>query len=154
MFSIISLQIEIVNRIFKLYRDKQKERVILVSFANVLIKLMETNNLSAYQVYKDTGISDSLIGYWRREEKQPTKINIEKLADYFGVSTDCLLDREDKKPADIEVSAGNDPKIMNKLKQLNQRGIDKVDAYIDGLLTNDDYCNDAAREATAQNKSA
>ena len=66
-----------------------------MDFAQRLNSIMEARSFSAYRISKDTGISDSLIGYWRRDEKQPTKDNLVKLADYFDVSVDYLLGRTD-----------------------------------------------------------
>ncbi|MCL1788969.1 MAG: helix-turn-helix domain-containing protein [Oscillospiraceae bacterium] len=66
-----------------------------MNFSQMLCYLMETNNVSAYKISKETGISDRLIGYWRSGERQPIKDNIIKLADYFNVSTDYLLGRTD-----------------------------------------------------------
>ena len=125
-----------------------------MNFPNRLIDLMNEKKVSAYQVYKDTGISDSLIGYWRKDEKQPTKNNIEKLSSYFNVSIDYLLGREEQPQKQLDKLTIEEQNIFYKLRQLNKMGINRLDAYIDGLLVSDDYRNDAARETTAQNKSA
>lgn len=68
-----------------------------MQLAQVLSKLMEEhNNLSAYKLSKETGISDRLIGYWKNGDKLPSAENIVILATYFGISSDYLLGLTDE----------------------------------------------------------
>lgn len=68
-----------------------------MKFQDRMSKLMDEKKLTAYRISKDTGISTSLLSYWKNGEKLPGAENLEKLADYFGVSVDYLLGKE--KPA-------------------------------------------------------
>ena len=68
----------------------------IMNFAQRLIEIMETRGLTAYRVSKGTGISDSLLGYYRSGKNDPSSENLVKLADYFNVSVDYLLGRTDK----------------------------------------------------------
>lgn len=65
-------------------------------FSQILTNIMQAKNLSSYRVSKDTGISDSLLGYYRSGKNDPSADNLIKLADYFDVSVDYLLGRTDK----------------------------------------------------------
>lgn len=60
-------------------------------FAQILNNLLTERGLSNYQISKDTGISDSLIGYWRQGKRIPKADNLLQLANYLEVSTDYLL---------------------------------------------------------------
>lgn len=60
-------------------------------FAQILDDLLIERGLSNYQISKDTGISDSLIGYWRQGKRIPKADNLLQLANYLEVSTDYLL---------------------------------------------------------------
>ena len=75
-----------------------------MEFSEVLNKLLESRKLTAYRLSKETGISQRLIGYWKKGEKKPSSGNLQKLAEYFHVSTDYLLAGEESKkespPAD------------------------------------------------------
>lgn len=62
-----------------------------MKLAQTLDYIMTTKNLSAYKISKETGISDRLIGYWRKGEKLPGAENLLTLANYFGTSVDYLL---------------------------------------------------------------
>lgn len=61
-----------------------------------ILSLMKERNITYYRMAKDTGISETLFGKWK---KHPTsKISSEKLvliADYLGCSVDFLLGRTD-----------------------------------------------------------
>ena len=55
---------------------------------------MDNSKISAYKMSKETGISDRLIGYWRKGEKMPGAENLIIIANYFNTSIDYLLDRD------------------------------------------------------------
>lgn len=40
-----------------------------MQLAQILNNLMESKSISAYKMSKDTGISDRLIGYWKKRRK-------------------------------------------------------------------------------------
>ncbi len=65
-----------------------------MKFAQTLDYIMTSNNLSAYKISKETGISDRLIGYWRKGDKLPGAENLLTLANYFSTSVDYLLTGE------------------------------------------------------------
>ena len=65
-----------------------------MSFSQKLCFLMDNSKISAYKMSKETGISDRLIGYWRKGEKMPGAENLIIIANYFNTSIDYLLDRD------------------------------------------------------------
>lgn len=67
-----------------------------MNFSQRLCSFMANKNISAYKMSKDTGISDRLIGYWRKGEKLPNAENLIIIANYFNTSIDYLLCRTDK----------------------------------------------------------
>ena len=73
--------------------------------AQILNNLMESKSISAYKMSKDTGISDRLIGYWKKGEKLPSAENLMIISNYFGVSIDYLLTGENRKESNISQSA-------------------------------------------------
>ena len=79
-----------------------------MQLAQILNNLMESKSISAYNAYKmskDTGISDQLIGYWKKGEKLPSAENLMIISNYFGVSIDYLLTGENRKESNISQSA-------------------------------------------------
>lgn len=68
-----------------------------MNFSQKLCFLMDSQKISAYKMSKDTGISDRLIGYWRKGEKLPNAENLIIIANYFNTPIDELLGRTDNK---------------------------------------------------------
>lgn len=57
-------------------------------FAELLVK----NNITAYQVAKDTGLYATLFSEWKSGKSCPKADKIKILADYFGVSIEYFLE--------------------------------------------------------------
>lgn len=66
-----------------------------MNFAQTLDKMMKERNISNYEMSKKTGISDSLIGYWRKGERVPKADNLLNIANFLECSVDYLLGRTD-----------------------------------------------------------
>ena len=62
--------------------------------SEIILRIMEERNITSYRMAKETGISESLFGTWR---KKPTSNiysgNLVLIADYLGCSVDYLLGR-------------------------------------------------------------
>lgn len=63
------------------------------NFSNRLKLLRKERNLKKKELANLLQVSERTYSYYESDERQPTLSNIEKLADYFGVSTDYLLGR-------------------------------------------------------------
>jgi len=68
----------------------------LSAFSARLRELRALKKLTQQQVVKGTGLSVRAYQSYELAEKEPTLSNINKLADFFEVSTDYLLGRSDK----------------------------------------------------------
>ncbi len=70
-------------------------------FSDIFKQLLQNSNITAYQMSKDTGISESLISNWKSGRQLPKYDSLNTLADYFCVSGDFLLGRTNEitKPA-------------------------------------------------------
>lgn len=60
-----------------------------------LKELRESRNLSQYSFARHFGISQSTVGNWESGIRQPKTDVLEKIAEYFNVSVDYLLGREE-----------------------------------------------------------
>lgn len=58
-------------------------------------ELMEDKNLSSLALSKILGVNDTTILRWRKGLINPTIDKLMVLCDYFGVTADYLLGRED-----------------------------------------------------------
>lgn len=63
--------------------------------------LLKENNISAYRVGKDTGISQNTLSYWKKGTGQPKLDKLQIIADYFNVSLEWLMGTSDIKEKTI-----------------------------------------------------
>ena len=84
--------------------------------------LLKINNTTAYRVSKATGISAVTFADWKSGRSTPKADKLKRIAEYFGVSLDALMDgsptplrnsREKKVPIIGEIRAGS-PIITNE----------------------------------------
>ena len=64
-------------------------------FKDILNKKLEANDLSVYQVAKETNIPKSTLYEWSSGEREPFSGYLVPLADYLGCSVDYLLGTTD-----------------------------------------------------------
>ena len=66
-----------------------------LKFSERLNELMQEKGLSSLALSKIIHINDATISRWRRGEIIPTIDKLNILCDFFGVTSDYLLGRED-----------------------------------------------------------
>lgn len=64
-------------------------------FKDIFIYILQSRNITAYKLSKDTGITQGMISYWKNGERMPSAENLIILADYLDCSVDYLLGRTD-----------------------------------------------------------
>ncbi|QDK70744.1 helix-turn-helix domain-containing protein [Lactococcus protaetiae] len=101
-------------------------------FTYILKKLRNEKNLTQKQIAEDLGISQPNYQQWESGKRSPSGETLERLADYFQVSTDYLLGRTKEK----EIFRGKLPKLqmaeeaafIERLKRLRkERNLRQVD---------------------------
>lgn len=70
-------------------------------------------NTKPNPVAKEIGISSGIVTKWKNEDTLPNGETLLKIADYFDVSVDYLLGRENKKGIDIVASKVKDFSMEN-----------------------------------------
>lgn len=87
-----------------------------MKFNEIFDELMTSRSLSNYQLSKDTGISDSLIGYWRNGKRKPSLENLRILSKYFNTTVDFLITGEEssKHIRDTKPSLSDDETALLK----------------------------------------
>lgn len=58
--------------------------------------LLQRTSKTAYQVSKDTGIPQSTLSDWKNGRSTPKVDKLKKIADYFGVPLETLLEENGK----------------------------------------------------------
>lgn len=60
-------------------------------------KLLDERGATAYQVSKATGISTGSLTDWKKGRSSPKIENLQKIADYFGVTIDYFYGKVEQK---------------------------------------------------------
>lgn len=89
-------------------------------FEQLLLKF----NVTAYQVSKATGVSQSTLSSWKTRKNLISPDKGQKIADYFGVTLGYLMGTEDEEPNAIDQK--NNPIVLDDealelLEQLKTR---------------------------------
>lgn len=58
---------------------------------DIFLKLLDEKGVTAYRVGKETGIANSTFTDWKNGRSVPKQEKLQKIADYFGVSVDYLV---------------------------------------------------------------
>lgn len=100
--------------------------------------LRKNENLTMKELGAIVGVSESTISLYETGKREPDYDMLNKFADYFGVTVDYILGRDDikaEKPAPKTESELNDAfaKDFNRLTPEEQK---MIHAQIKGLLSN------------------
>lgn len=67
-----------------------------VIYLNRLAELRKSNGLSQQQFAKIFGVAQNTVSNWENGNRLVDTENLQKIADYFGVTTDYILCRDSK----------------------------------------------------------
>ena len=59
-------------------------------------QLLQKYGVTAYKVSKEAGVSQSMLSEWKKGTYTPKQDKLQKIADYFGVTIDYLMNGEEK----------------------------------------------------------
>lgn len=93
----------------------------------------EINKMSQKYVALSVGVSCPMVSQWESDKKEPSKENIVKLADLFGVTTDYLLDHESA--VDNPAYTVEERQLILCFRQLNRTGKDLLLSSADSFLS-------------------
>ena len=126
-----------------------------MQFAQIFNKVITEKKISAYKMSKDTGISDSLICYWKKGERMPNAENLIVISRYLGVSIDYLLTGNEPIPKSnipntIELSnlslTENEEDILSLLNQLSERNQVKLIGKVEEIVKEMNNSNNPQQE--------
>lgn len=60
-------------------------------------ELLKKNNVTAYKVAKETGVTTATLTSWKQGKYTPKVEKLQKIADYFGVTVDYFTDDDSSK---------------------------------------------------------
>jgi len=86
-------------------------------FQDIFTELLDKMSVTASDVSKATGMSQGLLSDYKKGRSIPTNKNLQKLSDFFGVSTDYLLTGQEINPTELTV-----PDELKNVKVAFHRG--------------------------------
>ncbi len=107
---------------------------VFVNFYNAYLNMCNKKGESPSRVALNCGISKASVNRWKHGY-QPTDANLQKLADYFGVTVDYLLGKErgnKKEPAKLD-------RFQSDYYSLDPEDRETVEALIKSLLSKAKY---------------
>ena len=101
-------------------------------------ELREEKKLSQTARAESVGTSQRNIGRWENGENEPTYSQLVKLADYFGVTIDYLVGREDDfgvvKIENLSQISNDEKDLIRVYKSLSQEDKQKVLSMVKELI--------------------
>lgn len=108
-------------------------------------ELREDMALSQSMLGRKIGVKQSAVGMWESGRSMPEINTLIALADYFNVSVDYLLGRDEPAPAPSEDVKQEDTRtereavMLDRFDALNDSGQDKVIGYAGDLIDTGKY---------------
>lgn len=96
--------------------------------------LLKDNHISQKQLSDAIGVSTGNISDWKSGKASPKASALIRIADYFNVSVDYLLER-----TDVREMAGSSSELERLNAQLDEVGRARLLAYADDLVSSGKY---------------
>ena len=109
---------------------------------NNLETIMKNKNISDTKLGAELYLSDSSIQGYRYNTKHPSLVSLIKLADYFDVNVDYLLDRTNistKVDELVKYDSEEYNSLVTKYNKLSKEDKANVIGYINGLLNKNNH---------------
>lgn len=96
-----------------------------MEIGRIISKLRMERHLNQRDFAAHLGVSNGAVGMWETGKRQPDLDTINRIADFFGESTDYLLGRTEQRQSTVSTSS-QDTIVLQRLKELleEEPGID------------------------------
>lgn len=94
-----------------------------------LKKLREREGITQAEFGRKLNVAPSTVSMWEQGRREPDCEMLKRIADYFNVSADYLLGREDKTNTLSDLQSA----LLNKFSMLNGEGQNTLMNVLDGL---------------------
>ena len=90
-------------------------------------KLLDMNGVKSADVARATGISNMTFSDWKKGKSTPKMDKIEKIAKYFGVTTDYMMGKKSEVPS-LSMADGHFEliKLYSSLSEADQKAIMQI----------------------------
>lgn len=112
---------------------------------SIILELLNDSGKNQKELTEYIGITEAVFSQWKSKSSKSYNKYLDKIAEYFDVSTDYLLGKTDikKEPPKSErlIELLKDPfakQVYDKYIKLNQSGKEQFEKYLDFLLSTQD----------------
>lgn len=100
---------------------------------NRIKELRKAKSMKQVELANAISVSQAALSGYETGKYEPDFYTLQRIAEFFNVSIDYILGRDEKKSAPISESE-LDAELMERLCNLTPEEKDKVDAFVQGLL--------------------
>ena len=106
----------------------------------IIIDLIKQKGITKNKMLRDIGLNPNSFQNWEKHGTIPSGKTLSKIAEYFNVSVDYLLDKNSD--STIKISSNNDQKILDLLHQLSKEDqiilINMAQSFVDTRISQTD----------------
>jgi len=96
---------------------------VITLLGDKIKKLRKSKNITQEELGKNIGVTTSMVGMYETNARKPSYEVLIKIAEFFSVSTDFLLNTEEK----LDMTLDSVKKVYNMLKEAtDEYGIEEV----------------------------
>lgn len=103
-----------------------------MAFYDMFERLCAQKGVTPTQAGRDNGIAQGVVSMWKKRGSTPKAQTIQKLADYFGVSTDDLID--DETTVVIDVGESFNTSMEGRARATTPKEIARLMEQMESLL--------------------
>lgn len=103
-------------------------------FADRLRLLRKEHGLTQIQFAKTFNVANGTIAMWETGRREPDFSTMLRISDFFHVSVDYLLGRDEETPPNVVDEGRLDEEIIGRLGALTPEEWGKVDAFVQGMI--------------------
>ena len=89
-------------------------------------ELLKKNNVTAYRVAKVTGVTTATLTSWKQGKYTPKMEKLQKIADYFGVTTEYFTG-EEKKENPYAITSKDERDIAKDMESIRTKLLNGAD---------------------------
>lgn len=89
-------------------------------------ELLKKNNVTAYRVAKETGVTTATLTSWKQGKYTPKMEKLQKIADYFGVTTEYFTG-EEKKENPYAITSKDERDIAKDMESIRTKLLNGAD---------------------------
>lgn len=112
-----------------------------IMFYDRFLRECAKKGITPSKVLDELNISRGNMGKWK-SGGQPRNENKKAIADFLGIDVEVLNNDKIEKPAPKHEDGREYDEIYQAIRRLNDRGIDRLAAYAQGLLAHPEFYKD------------